>query len=77
MKAILFQTLSNYAALGAAAGFSGPSVRGDLRTIRKHLEVLRAAPRARAVYVALARAALEYLPAKNKGAIKRLLVSRE
>lgn len=77
MKAILFQTLSNYAALGAAAGFSGPIVRGDLRTIRKHLEVLRAAPRARAVYVALARAALEYLPAKNKGAIKRLLVSRE
>lgn len=77
MKAILFQTLSNYAALGAAAGFSGPIVRGDVQTIRKHLEILRATPQARTVYVALARAALEYLPAKNKGAIKRLLASGE
>jgi predicted short-subunit dehydrogenase-like oxidoreductase (DUF2520 family) len=77
MSAILFQTLSNYVGLGAAAGFSGPIVRGDVRTIRKHLEVLRAAPPARTVYVALVRAALEYLPAKNKRALKRLLASGE
>ena len=75
MRAILFQTLSNYVSVGAADGFSGPIVRGDVRTVRKHLEVLRGAPHAREVYLALARAAVEYLPGKNKNQVKRLLRS--
>lgn len=75
MSAILFQTLSNYVSLGAGAGFSGPIVRGDVRTVKKHLEVLRHAPHSREVYLALARAALEYLPVKNKDSLRRFLRS--
>jgi predicted short-subunit dehydrogenase-like oxidoreductase (DUF2520 family) len=76
MIPILLQTLANYAAFGGSAGFSGPIVRGDVDTIRRHLAVLRAVPPAREVYLALARAALQYLPAKNKNSLKRLLAAQ-
>lgn len=75
MMPILQQTLANYAALGAAGAFSGPIVRGDLKTVRRHLSVLRRVPAAREAYVALARAALRFLPAKNKISLKRILDS--
>ena len=76
MIPILRQTLENYAAFGAPDGFSGPIVRGDIETVRRHLDVLRKLPEARAVYLALARAALKNLPAKNKNALRKLLDSR-
>jgi predicted short-subunit dehydrogenase-like oxidoreductase (DUF2520 family) len=76
MIPILRQTLENYAAFGAPDGFSGPIVRGDIETVRRHLQVLRALPEAREVYLALARAALKKLPAKNKNALRKLLDSR-
>jgi predicted short-subunit dehydrogenase-like oxidoreductase (DUF2520 family) len=72
---ILLETVKNYGKLGAAAGFSGPIVRGDVETVRRHLEVLRTAAVPRQVYVALARAALKYLPAKNKKSLHSLLDS--
>jgi predicted short-subunit dehydrogenase-like oxidoreductase (DUF2520 family) len=75
MLPILLQTVKNYGTFGAAAGFSGPIIRGDVETVRRHLKVLRAAPVPRRVYVALARAALEYLPAKNKELLRSLLGS--
>ena len=75
MIPILLQTLANYAEFGAAEGFSGPIVRGDVDTVKRHLRVLRGKPAARAVYLELARAALRYLPAKNKTSLKRILDS--
>ena len=75
MTPILLETLSNYVALGAANGFSGPILRGDVETVRGHLRVLHNASPARAVYAALARAALEYLPAKNRSSLRQLLGS--
>lgn len=75
MLPILLQTVNNYGTLGAAAGFSGPIVRGDVETVRRHLEVLRTSRVPREVYVALARAALESLPAKNKNSLRSLLDS--
>ncbi len=75
MIPILLQTLANYAAFGAEGGFSGPIVRGDVDTVKRHLSVLRSVPAVREVYVALARAALRYLPAKNKSSLKRVLNS--
>ncbi|SRR5579864_659527 len=76
MMPILWQTLANYAEFGAARGFSGPIIRGDVQTVKEHLDVLREAPEARAVYVALARAAVTYLPAKQKKTLQRLLARR-
>ena len=73
---ILLQTLANYATFGAAGGFSGPIVRGDVDTVKRHLRVLGDAPVAREVYVALAGSALRYLPAKSKGSLRRILDSQ-
>jgi len=72
---ILLRTLENYGSTGAEGGFSGPIIRGDVETVRRHLEVLRQSPVLRQVYLALATAALEYLPAKNRRALKKLLDS--
>jgi predicted short-subunit dehydrogenase-like oxidoreductase (DUF2520 family) len=75
MMPILLQTLANYAAFDAAGAFSGPIVRGDVDTVKLHLRALRDLPSAREVYSALARSALQYLPAKNKKALKQFLDS--
>lgn len=73
MLPILLQTVRNYGSLGPARGFSGPMVRGDVDTVRRHLEVLHSVPVPRQVYLALARAALEYLPTKNRKSLRQLL----
>ena len=70
---IIRQTLANYSRLGPAQSFSGPLVRGDAETVARHLAVLKKHPRAREVYVALARAALRGLPVKNRDGLRRLL----
>ena len=75
MLPILLRTVENYGKLGAGKGFSGPIIRGDVETVRRHLQVLRGTSAPRQVYIALARAAIEYLPTKNRESIKRLLDS--
>ena len=72
---IIRQTLTNYARLGPDASFSGPIIRGDAAIVAQHLSVMRKAPRAREVYLALARAALRLLPTKNRSELERLLRS--
>ena len=76
MIPILRQTLENYAAFDAADAFSGPIIRGDVETVRQHLRILRSIPVVCDVYVSLGLAALQYLPAKNKSALRRALRSR-
>jgi predicted short-subunit dehydrogenase-like oxidoreductase (DUF2520 family) len=73
MLPILQQTLANYAALDAAGAFSGPIVRGDVETIRRHLRVLRKVPAAAEVYAALAKAAVRYLPGRRTRTVRRVL----
>jgi predicted short-subunit dehydrogenase-like oxidoreductase (DUF2520 family) len=73
MVPILRQTLANYEKLGAPQSFSGPIIRGDVGTVRKHLQVLKRVAGARDIYVALARIALRDLPAKNRGEMERVL----
>jgi predicted short-subunit dehydrogenase-like oxidoreductase (DUF2520 family) len=75
MIPILLQTLANYAAMDAGGAFSGPIVRGDVDTVKRHLRVLREVPAARKVYSSLARAALQYLPVKQAKRLKQLLDS--
>ena len=70
---ILRQTLVNYASFGAPNAFSGPIVRGDSETVKRHLQALESAPVARKVYAALAQAAIEYLPTKNKARLRRVI----
>jgi predicted short-subunit dehydrogenase-like oxidoreductase (DUF2520 family) len=75
MLPIVRQTVTNYAKLGPAGAFSGPIVRGDAAIMRKHLQVLNKVPRAKEVYVSLARAALRYLPVRNRKEIEKVLRS--
>jgi predicted short-subunit dehydrogenase-like oxidoreductase (DUF2520 family) len=70
---LLRQTLTNYLEHGAAASFSGPLVRGDVATVRSHLAALQRVPQAREAYVSLARAAIRFLPVKNKANIAKEL----
>lgn len=72
MLPILGQTLRNYGALGPAESFSGPLVRGDVATVRRHLQVLRRLPAARQAYIALARAALQTLPVQNRKELQNM-----
>lgn len=73
MLPILRQTLRNYEKLGPAKAFSGPIARGDVETIRAHMQALAKAPAAKKAYAALARAALDFLPNRNRRPIMRLL----
>lgn len=73
MLPILQQTLRNYGALGPADAFSGPLVRGDVATIRRHLRALSKLPDAKRAYVALARASLEALPVRNRRQLEKAL----
>jgi predicted short-subunit dehydrogenase-like oxidoreductase (DUF2520 family) len=70
---ILLQTVRNYLKHGAGGAFSGPLVRGDVETVKRHLRVLQADPEARAAYVALAKSAMKSLPVKNKKEIGKFL----
>jgi predicted short-subunit dehydrogenase-like oxidoreductase (DUF2520 family) len=75
MLPIVQQTLANYSALGPAAAFSGPIVRGDVETVRKHLQALDKIPGAKDVYIALAKSATVYLPAGNRRELKKILAA--
>ena len=73
MEPIVRRTIDNYFAHGAAAAFSGPLVRGDVATVRKHLAELKRVPEAREAYRALARGALRRLPVAQRQALAMLL----
>lgn len=73
MVPILRQTLANYEQFGAPRGFSGPIIRGDVDTVMRHLSVLGGVSAAKGVYVALALAALEYLPSGNRKGLRKVL----
>jgi predicted short-subunit dehydrogenase-like oxidoreductase (DUF2520 family) len=61
-------TLGNARALGIAAALTGPITRGDLGTLGRHLDALRAhAPRSLDLYVAAARREIEL--AERRGAL--------
>jgi predicted short-subunit dehydrogenase-like oxidoreductase (DUF2520 family) len=73
MSPILQQTLRNYGRLGPADAFSGPLVRGDVATVRRHLQALGNLSDAKQVYVALARASLVTLPVRNRRQLEKAL----
>jgi predicted short-subunit dehydrogenase-like oxidoreductase (DUF2520 family) len=66
-------TLDNVFSRGAAKSFSGPIARGDIETIRLHLQALEVHPMLAGVYRSLALYAVEALPAEGKKELRRLL----
>jgi len=74
-------TLQNVKSFGLEGALTGPVVRGDAATVRKHLEALKRDPAARDVYTVLGKqilrlAARRGLPAGRVRALKRLLGGR-
>lgn len=70
MLPIIRQTIANYENLGQAKSFTGPIVRGDVETIRRHLGAIGGIREVADVYTALAKAALKFLPNQNAKAIR-------
>ena len=73
MGPIVRQTIENCLVSTPQQAFSGPLRRGDLATLRKHLNVLKDEPQLLSLYKSLTSIALEHLPVANKDALKKLL----
>jgi predicted short-subunit dehydrogenase-like oxidoreductase (DUF2520 family) len=66
-------TLDNFFHNGPAKSFSGPIARGDVETIRLHLQALKPHPMLASVYRSLALYALEALPSPGTRALQASL----
>jgi len=73
MDSIVRQTTDNCLVSTPQHAFSGPLRRGDIATLRKHLEVLKEQPELLRLYKALTSIALQYLPVTNHDAVKKLI----
>ena len=76
MEPIVRQTIDNCFRTSPQQAFSGPVRRGDVETIRKHLEVLRRQPDSFEVYRALVNIALRNLPSAKTEQIEALIKER-
>jgi predicted short-subunit dehydrogenase-like oxidoreductase (DUF2520 family) len=66
-------SLDNFFRSGPAKSFSGPIARGDVETIRLHLQALKSHPMLASVYRSLALYALETLPSPGRKALEASL----
>jgi predicted short-subunit dehydrogenase-like oxidoreductase (DUF2520 family) len=72
MEKIVWQTVDNCFRADPRAAFSGPIKRGDVDTVRKHLEVLKETPELLQLYRSLGEIALKRLPNANGEKLKEL-----
>ena len=72
MEPIVRQTIENCFQTNPQSAFSGPIKRGDVATIRKHLQVLGKNRELLEVYRSLGRIAVEQLPSANVGKLSKL-----
>jgi predicted short-subunit dehydrogenase-like oxidoreductase (DUF2520 family) len=70
---IVLKSIRNYFEHGPAKAFSGPIRRGDVETIARNLVALKRVRGTAEIYRALARIAVDDLPAENRKQIKKLL----
>jgi len=75
MLPLFQQTLRNYLNNTAATAFSGPVMRGDVATVRRHLVELKALPEIRELYIALVKSALKHLPVRNRDRLEHELLA--
>jgi predicted short-subunit dehydrogenase-like oxidoreductase (DUF2520 family) len=66
-------TVKNVFERGEMKSFSGPFARGDVATIRLHLEALATHPIVTGIYGSLARYAVDTLPVERKSELRSLL----
>ena len=66
-------SVDNFFSRGGAKSFSGPIARGDVATIRLHLQSLQSHPMLAALYRSLAEYAVESLPSQAGKELRKLL----
>ena len=76
MQPIVRQTIENCFPGDPQAAFSGPLRRGDVATVRKHLEVLQQNPELLELYKAIAQLALKKFPVGNASKLEKVLRTR-
>lgn len=81
LRSLVQETLQNVKKLGPQKALTGPVVRGDIGTVRRHLEALKAHPGQEETYRAVGKLALTLakgggLPAGRIRALRRLLEGR-
>jgi len=72
MKPIIEKVVTAFLNGGAQHAFSGPFLRGDVKTVERHLHSLKNSDED-AVYRALARYAIEHIQGENQGKLRKLL----
>lgn len=70
---IIFETLNNIEENGMEKGLSGPIARGDIKTIKKHLRILKSEPEILNAYSALSNIIIKYAPGDKQKILKRIL----
>jgi len=73
VAALALGSLRNYVERGSDQSFSGAFARGDAGTVELHLRALLAHPTLHAVYLELARHAVDSLPVRNRAELEKLL----
>jgi len=73
MGPIVRQTIENCLLGTPQEAFSGPLRRGDIATLRKHLDVLKEQPELLTLYKSLTSIAVQDLPVANADALKKLI----
>jgi predicted short-subunit dehydrogenase-like oxidoreductase (DUF2520 family) len=72
MKPILEKVVAGFLEGGAQHAFSGPFLRGDVKTVERHLVSLRGSDED-AVYRALAEYAIDHIKVENREKLRKLL----
>ncbi len=70
---IMEQTLENIKESGLRHSLSGPLVRGDTETIKRHIELIKDEPRLLSIYQVLSSYLIPYAPSHRRGMIMKLL----
>jgi predicted short-subunit dehydrogenase-like oxidoreductase (DUF2520 family) len=70
---MFMETIHNVTEFGIREGLSGPLVRGDRKTIEKHLSVLKRYPELYDIYVSLSRILIRYAPMEKQKELKKIL----
>jgi predicted short-subunit dehydrogenase-like oxidoreductase (DUF2520 family) len=72
MRPILEKVVAGFLEGGAQHAFSGPFLRGDVKTVERHLQALRNSDED-AVYRALAEYAIKHIKVENREELRKLL----
>jgi len=70
---MILDSLNNVVKYGVKTGLSGPVIRGDVKTIEKHLKILRSHPELYDTYRSLSHLIIRYAPRQSQKVLKKIL----